>query len=62
MRSRKTIPQKYVVERYGRGKGIKVNYKGSGIFREDFFVYYYRINGVWYPSTKENLVKRGIIK
>jgi len=61
MRPRKTIPKKGIMEIYGNWEGIKVHHqlirKGGPIH----IVYYYRRKGVWYPTTKANMIKRGII-
>ena len=64
MRHRKTIPKESIVEVYGQHKGVKTLTKANSknALIKDIEDYYYRHKGYWYPSTRKNLIKRGIIK
>lgn len=62
MRAKKQIPKKNIVEIYGNWEGIKVEWPLLGDNRNIHTVYYYRHKGTWFPSTRQNLIKRGIIK
>lgn len=64
MRAKKTLSKDEIAEVYGNWDGVKANHK---VFSHIHTVYYYRFDGrsdgvKWFPTTRENLVKRGIIK
>ena len=71
MREKKTIPREYIKEVYGNWDGIKaelpvaipVRRKGEPLPRRytKLIQYYYRYKGKWYPTSREALVKKGII-
>jgi hypothetical protein len=72
MRERKTIKKEYIKEVYGNWAAIKtelpmaipIRKKGSSLPKryQKMEQYYYRYKGQWYPTSRNNLVKRGIIK
>lgn len=72
MRERKNIKKEYIKEVYGNWKGLRVELplwipirrKGEPLPKKykKLEQYYYRYKGIWYPTTRDNLVRRGIIK
>jgi len=61
MRSKKTLNRKEIKEIIGNWAAVRVEHVllgGPNIHEQ----YYFRYKGQWFPTTRSNLVKRGILK